>query len=72
MAGNALVDYATEHALTAKAEGYCPHACVVIPFGSVDKPDNLFPANEYGKLDLKLTGESGAGAIRVVYQQLRS
>jgi hypothetical protein len=71
MAGNALVDYATEHLLYAKAAGYAPHACVCIPFGDVDKPDNVFPAQEYGKVDLKLTGESGAGAIRVVYQQVR-
>ena len=71
MAGNNLVDYATEHLLTAKAHGHCPHACVCIPFGAVNKPNNLFPAQEYEKLELKLTGESGAGAVRVVYQQLR-
>jgi hypothetical protein len=44
---------------------------VCVPFGAVNKPNNLFPAQEYEKLDLKLTGESGAGAVRVVYQQLR-
>ena len=68
----ALVDHATEHLVGVTVNGYAPHACMIIPFGSVDKPDNLFPAHEYNKLDLKLTGESGAGAIRVVYQQLRS
>lgn len=71
MAGNNLVDLATEQLLTACAVGSAPHACVCIPFGAVDKPENLFPAQEYNKLELKLTGESGAGAIRIVYQQLR-
>ena len=71
MAGNNLVDYAVEHLVTANVKGSAPNACVCIPFGKLNMPDNLFPAQEYNKLDLKLTGESGAGAVRVVYQQLR-
>jgi hypothetical protein len=71
MAGNALVDYAVEHALSAKASGYCPHACVIIPFGDMTDPSQMFPANEFSKLDLKLTGESGVGAVRVVTIGLR-
>jgi len=66
-----LVDFATEHLVGCVISGTAPHACVILPFGEIDKPGHLFPANEFGKLDLKLTGESGAGAIRVVYQQLR-
>lgn len=71
MAGNALVDYAVEHLTFAQVSGHAPHGCVVIPFGRVDRPGHTFPANEFNKLTLKLTGESGAGAVRIIGQQLR-
>lgn len=72
MAGNALVDYATEHLLELNVNGYAPNSCVIIPFGDLHDPNSLFPAQEYDDLELQLTGESGAGAVRVVIQQLRT
>lgn len=71
MAGNVLVDYAVEHLVTVSVEGYAPHACVILPFGGLKMAGDLLPAHEYNNLELQLTGESGAGAIRVVTQQLR-
>lgn len=71
MAGNALVDYATEHLLGASVHGHCPHAVVCVPFGDLNSAKDLFPAHEFSSVNLRLTGESGAGAIRVVTQQLR-
>ena len=67
----ALVDYATEHLLAFSVQGHCPHAVVVIPFGNLNSPNDLFPAHELASLNLRLTGEASAGAIRVVTQQLR-
>lgn len=67
----AMVDYATEHLLSAKMEGYCPHACVWVPLGVMGMPETFMNPNEFGDIKLKLTGESGAGAIRVTTVQLR-
>lgn len=72
MAGNALVDYATEHLQYFHMMGHAPNACMILPFGSLKDPSHLFPAQEFKDLELQLTGESGAGAIRVVTQQLRT
>ena len=71
MAGNPLVDYATEHEVSTQVTGHAPHGFLCAPFGLVDSPGHLFPANEYSRLSLKITGESGAGTVRIVGQQLR-
>ena len=71
MAGNVLVDYGVEHLVSVTLEGYCPHACMIIPFGRLDNPMDLFPAQDYRNLELQLTGQASLGAIRVVTQQLR-
>ena len=72
MAGNNLVDFATEHLVSLRAFGSCPHGVVAIPFGELNEPSNLFPAPNYKSLTARLTGEASAGAIRVVTQQLRT
>lgn len=71
MAGSALVDYAVEHALTFLVSGAAPHSCLCLPFGMMDTPESWFNATEYKDIKLKLTGEAGAGAVKVATQQLR-
>lgn len=70
MAG-VLIVTTTEVLVQVEATGYAPHACMILPFGRLDHPDDLFPAQDYNNLELQLTGEASAGAIRVVTQQLR-
>lgn len=67
----ALVAEATEHRATVTATGYSLHSCAYIPFGQMDVPGDWFDAPRYGDIKLKLTGESAAGAIKVLTQQLR-
>lgn len=71
MAGNDMVDYAVEHLVKAELRGGAPHACNIITFGPMWDHNATFPAQDYRNVELQLTGESGAGAIRVVTQQLR-
>lgn len=66
-----LVDHATEHLLYALVTGYCLHNSVYYHFGRLDRPDEWFPAQNFGDIKLKLTGESAAGAVKVLTQQLR-
>jgi hypothetical protein len=66
-----LVDNATEQLLTFDTRGYCLHSCVYIPFGDMSKPGDFLNPTPYGDLKLKLTGEAGVGAIKVMTQQLR-
>ncbi len=66
-----LVITTTEVLVQVEVTGYAPHSCMILPFGRLDHPDDLFPAQEYKSLELQLTGEASAGAIRVVTQQLR-
>lgn len=72
MAGNNLVDYATEHLIEIMAFGDAPNSHVIIPFGRLDDPGDMFPAQEFNKLDLKMVGESGAGQVRVCSVRLRT
>lgn len=67
----ALVDYGTEHLVGVVVDGLAPNACMIIPFGDLKKAEDFFPAQEYSDLELQLTGEASAGAIRIVTQQLR-
>jgi hypothetical protein len=68
---------ATDAVSTAEAlcdavvQGYAPHSCILLPFGRMDVPEDWFDPTKFGDIDLKLTGESAAGTINVVLQQLR-
>jgi len=66
----ALVDHATEHLLTARVTGYCFHSCFWYPFGQLNDPASWFNPGDFGDVKLKLTGAAGAGAVRVLTQQL--
>lgn len=66
-----LVDNNTETLIGAKLVGGAPHACLFVPLGDLMDPTSWFNPTEYGNVKLKLTGESGAGAIRVSTVQLR-
>lgn len=70
MAGNALVDYAVEHAVTTTVTGHAPFSCLVIPFGDPHHPEDRFKATDYNSLTLRLKGDAGAGAVSVVTQQI--
>ena len=60
-----------EDLCTAFVNGYAPHSCILLPFGRMDVPEDWFDVKKYSDIDLKLTGESAAGTINVVLQQLR-
>lgn len=60
-----------ENLVYVSMNGHAPNACMIIPFGTLEKPEDLFPAPSYRNLELQLTGEASAGAVRVVTQQLR-
>ena len=66
-----LVDYNTEHLLSAVVHGYCLHNSIYLPFGDLNKPEEWFNPTKFGDIKLKLTGESGVGKVKVVTQQLR-
>lgn len=71
MAGNALVDYATEHLVSVTIEGASLHSVIYCPFGQLDDPMSWFKSKDFGDIKLKLTGQASAGAVKVLTQQLR-
>lgn len=71
MAGNALVDYATEHLVAVTLNGASLHSAIYCPFGEMDDPLSWLDSRDYGDIKLKLTGEASVGAIKVLTQQLR-
>lgn len=71
MAGNVLVDYAVEHALTIEQTGYCLHSSFYWSPGDVKDPKDLFDPRSYGDIKLKLTGGAAGAPVTVLTQQLR-
>lgn len=72
MAGNALVDYATEHLLEAVVHGYCFHSCFWVPFGSPNEPAEWFDPTPFKDVTLEMTGGAGLGEVKILTQQLRT
>jgi hypothetical protein len=56
-------------AISLRSKGWVPHGTVWVPFGDVKKGD-IFPANLYGHIDLKMTQILAAGQLRVIVAEL--
>ena len=69
-AGDVVLETAEALAVVG-VTGYAPHSCAIIPFGGLKMHEDFFPSNSFGDIKLKLTGESAAGAIKVLISQLR-
>ena len=62
----------TETLFYASAFGYSLHSALYLPFGRLDEAKEWFDAAKWNDIKLKLTGESAAGTVKTVLQQLRS
>lgn len=72
MAYGALIINTTEGLIRAQVTGSALHSCLYLPFGRLDHPEDWFPAQTFGDIKLKLTGESSLGVTKVLTQQLRA
>ena len=71
MAAGDTVLQTAELAAIVNIRGFAPHSCAIVSFGELVEEEDFFPADKFGDLKLKLTGEASAGAITVSRAQLR-
>lgn len=54
------------------AEGLAPYACLAIPFGSLQDPDDWFDPTEFGDIRLYATQATASASAAVILQQVRT
>jgi len=71
LASHAGVADTTDRKLTMMEIGHAPHACLPVPFGRINNPEDWFNPKEYEKLELVLTQAVASAVCEIAAEQVR-